>query len=735
VTARPSADRDDGLARVRARLAAAALDLPPGAAAPERVGQVALHPHQRSAVARVRRALATHGGVLLADAVGLGKTWVALAVLRTARAPLVVAPAALHPMWRAAGARADAPFGLISVESLSAPGPPTFPTPDLVVIDEAHHVRTPGTRRHARAAALGATAPLLLLSATPVHNSTSDIIALLSLFLGATAAAALDPGTLAHLVIRRRRRHVGMLPPAGLDAQTGASMPRVARARWYAAPGDPAVLSALVALPPPVPPTDGGHAPALATVTLVRLWASSDAALRAALRRRLARAAALGHALAAGEHPTRAALAAWTADSGAVQLPLLFDAGRDLRPLAAHLAAHEAGVRRALATLDAAPPADPARVATLRAIRARHPEARVVAFTTFADTARATYRALAPGGRVGLLTAAGGRIASGPIGRQALLARFAPRGSGAPDPPAAERVDTLVATDCLSEGLDLRDASVVVHLDLPWTPARLAQRVGRAARMGSAHAEVCVHGLRPGAAAARWLRLARRLRHKAAAARAAMGAPPRPARPDSPATSNLARRFATLRLLEHWLVEGHHPGEDVGNASGAREAPAEAAPEPPAIRCGRRGFVAVWHPGDRGPPTMVAALDNRPPSAAPRRVGRALAALDRGAAHTTWPDPADVAAATRATVEWAARREARRAVGHAPGTVFASFAAPAATRHAREARASADAALRRAPAHERLAVAALLSAGVASPRRAVPLTPGPRLAALVLLVP
>ncbi len=43
----------------------------------------------------------------------------------------------------------------------------------------------------------------------------------------------------------------------------------------------------------------------------------------------------------------------------------------------------------------------------------------------------------------------------------------------------------LVATDCLSEGVNLQDAfSAVVHYDLPWNPNRLEQREGRVDRFG-----------------------------------------------------------------------------------------------------------------------------------------------------------------------------------------------------------------------------------------------------------
>ncbi len=43
----------------------------------------------------------------------------------------------------------------------------------------------------------------------------------------------------------------------------------------------------------------------------------------------------------------------------------------------------------------------------------------------------------------------------------------------------------LVATDCLSEGINLQDGfSAVVHYDLPWNPNRLEQREGRVDRFG-----------------------------------------------------------------------------------------------------------------------------------------------------------------------------------------------------------------------------------------------------------
>ena len=149
------------------------------------VGDIRLHPHQLDAVGRLRRMISGHGGALLADDVGLGKTYVALAVARDARAPVIFSPAALRSTWQAALGRARLTARWHSIESLSFASPPD--PGDLVIIDEAHHLRNPSTRRFAAAAMFCRNSSVLLLSATPVQNRIDDLRTLLSLFLGARA--------------------------------------------------------------------------------------------------------------------------------------------------------------------------------------------------------------------------------------------------------------------------------------------------------------------------------------------------------------------------------------------------------------------------------------------------------------------------------------------------------------------------------------------------------------------
>ena len=64
---------------------------------------------------------------------------------------------------------------------------------------------------------------------------------------------------------------------------------------------------------------------------------------------------------------------------------------------------------------------------------------------------------------------------------------------------------------------------MIVHLDLPWNPARLDQRVGRALRLGSRHETVTVYAIAPPAAAERLIQIERRLREKLSTAQRTVG--------------------------------------------------------------------------------------------------------------------------------------------------------------------------------------------------------------------
>jgi superfamily II DNA or RNA helicase len=454
------------------------------------VGAISLQPHQLTALARIERAFAEFGGALLSDEVGMGKTFVAAAVARRSHRCLVVAPASLVSMWQGALATSETKADLISFDKLTG----ICAQYDLVIVDEAHHARNPATRRYKQLTRLTREAQDLLLTATPDHNRKGEMQTLLSLFLG-SRARRLTAGEIARCVIRR----------AHAQLERSVLIPTVSPVVNHDVSDDPRIVAELMSLPPPIAVRDGGLGGILFARGLVHQWASSEAALHEAVRRRIARASALVASLESGNYPTEAELRTWVYEDGALQLgfPELLSAPVDNAPtLLETMRFHTSALHEFLSRHSADSSLDAERTDILLGIRKAHPGARIVAFARYGETVSALYRRMVRTGRVAMLTAHGARVAGGKLSRQAALAAFAPRAVQATRHQPAEDIDLLLATDLLSEGVNLQDAGVIVHLDVPWTAARLEQRVGRAARMGSRHSAVSVHLIRPPASAA-----------------------------------------------------------------------------------------------------------------------------------------------------------------------------------------------------------------------------------------
>jgi len=58
-------------------------------------------------------------------------------------------------------------------------------------------------------------------------------------------------------------------------------------------------------------------------------------------------------------------------------------------------------------------------------------------------------------------------------------------------------IQILIATDVMSEGLNLQDAGVVINYDLHWNPVRLIQRIGRIDRIGSEFDKIVAYNFLP----------------------------------------------------------------------------------------------------------------------------------------------------------------------------------------------------------------------------------------------
>ncbi|QTE74273.1 helicase [Clostridiales bacterium FE2010] len=77
-----------------------------------------------------------------------------------------------------------------------------------------------------------------------------------------------------------------------------------------------------------------------------------------------------------------------------------------------------------------------------------------------------------------------------------------------------DKYDLLITTDVLSEGINLHRANVLINYDLPWNPTRIMQRVGRINRVGTEFERIYVFNFFPTAQSKRQLPLEDRILEK-----------------------------------------------------------------------------------------------------------------------------------------------------------------------------------------------------------------------------
>ncbi|MGD8727935.1 MAG: SNF2-related protein, partial [Gemmatimonadales bacterium] len=157
--------------------------------------------HQPDAALRIAGSLQVFGGALLADAVGLGKTYVSLAVSTRYHRTAAIVPASLVSQWRDVAERLGTPVTLVSHEALSRGR--RVPQADLIIVDEAHRFRNSASRRYDRLARDRGRSHLLLVTATPVVNHCRDLVSLLHLFLADNSLAILGLPSLEQAVADR----------------------------------------------------------------------------------------------------------------------------------------------------------------------------------------------------------------------------------------------------------------------------------------------------------------------------------------------------------------------------------------------------------------------------------------------------------------------------------------------------------------------------------------------------
>jgi len=144
---------------------------------------------QQIAVYRAISILNKYNGVIIADSVGLGKTYVAKGLLQyfdgLGKNVLIICPASLRSMWQNETKGIEVKVSIISQESIGMHGLSNELTSkvDAIIIDEAHNFRNENASRFRELVRHTMGKKVVQLTATPINNSIFDLYNIMTLFI------------------------------------------------------------------------------------------------------------------------------------------------------------------------------------------------------------------------------------------------------------------------------------------------------------------------------------------------------------------------------------------------------------------------------------------------------------------------------------------------------------------------------------------------------------------------
>lgn len=510
---------------------------------------------QKSAYDYAKMILSRYGGVFLADVVGLGKTYIGLALLnhlkrRYGERAVVIAPPSVCPAWEQLGQDLDVDLKAISIGKLEDLD--DYTEREVVVIDESHNFRNAGTLRYEtlqrwlRPDGGASHRKVLLLSATPQNNRPEDIKNQIALFPDNYAKLPFEErdtwfrevamgraslrDLLQHIVVRRTRRDVvRSFPDAklrvrvapgryeerqlafptrrsgeeqclrySLDSTYGkqfyAELLDAIRTMRYPLQGVGRYLREDSDSDPRVSDLRRGanSVRGLFKVLLLKRLESSIEALHNTLVRLDAK---LGNGLEfvkRGEVPLPPrAQSSEEADSDALG-SLPIELFEGERLLEDIIADKQIVSRLVHHVKILKARSDEKFERLIDYLDARQPtQHKTIIFTQFADTAHYLRN------KLGDLFGRTEIVTGATSGIIKIARRFAPVANRVRNRDPDTEIDLLISTDTLSEGVNLQDADTLINYDLHWNPTRLIQRAGRIDRLGSEHDEIHICGFVP----------------------------------------------------------------------------------------------------------------------------------------------------------------------------------------------------------------------------------------------
>ena len=524
----------------------------------ERGRVVELTTFQEDAVNTAKRILRKYDGVLVADSTGLGKTHIGLELLhelvavRRKKAMLIAPSQVLNTVWEPRLLDVSIKTKNVTLESTGTDSfhPEEYLDYDVILIDESHNYRNSWTNRHSNLMKLlsaGRKKQVILLTATPIHNTLMDLYHQLSLITAGDDTHFADLGIidlrryflaadrkhlpsgiediirlLDELMIRRTRQFIiENYADALLNGEPVRFPKRVLRKVEYSLTalfGEAIyrqvldTIDQLHLVPYRVDSylitvdekerLEVEHRATLQKYGLLKRFESSVESIRKSIERleKFYRyfSKSLDENKILDSKSFRKILKEMLA-ADEENDDIFFEELEKIRlvPLTEEYNKHDMkqdisedlGLLEPLKlSLNRIKPYADRKLISLKEqlVRDRVFETggnKVIIFTQFVDTARYIHADLQSALKDKRVELLTG--VTNPKLRERIIRDFAPIANKAVY--VEKEIDVLVSTDILSEGQNLQDSNYVINYDLPWNPMKIVQRAGRVDRLGSKH--------------------------------------------------------------------------------------------------------------------------------------------------------------------------------------------------------------------------------------------------------
>lgn len=494
---------------------------------------------QAFAVKRAIGILNKYNGVIIADSVGLGKTYVAKGILRhfenINKDTLIICPASLKNMWISESKDLSINVSVITQESIGINGIDFKMVNNVksVIIDESHNFRNENAGRFKELIKATMGKKIVELTATPINNSIFDLYNIMTLFVkedefkdkfGITKLREVFnnysqekdkvENILSEIMIRRSRNFIrkkygknNQLIVNGKKIKfPGRNIENISYsiANVYGANLYEDISEKLQNLNLPVITEEKLSSKQIALMIglmrkmFLKRLESSIEAFRESIKKQIKYCEILLDAINQGYLICKKYIMNENIEDfyeiDMFKRIKISEYEEDLEELIYNIRSDYNDFKYILEKIEKINKNKDSKLQTLlKELKGNLNGKKVIIFTEFKDTAKYIYKYINDNMNVEVSEL----DSTNKINKMKIVNSFAPRANNYQLAVNEKEIDILISTDVLSEGQNLQDCNVLINYDLSWNPVKIIQREGRIDRITTVFDRIFIYNFMP----------------------------------------------------------------------------------------------------------------------------------------------------------------------------------------------------------------------------------------------